>query len=434
MQTIKTTTISFKGPGGWYPCRGVGYRFLGAIYIIMLTALPGFTKTITVCKRCEINTIQKAVQSAEKGDIVEVHHGIYLENNIVINKPISIKGRDLPAIDGQNQGEIFTIIADSVTLTGLMIRNVGTSYTKDQAGINVKKSRGTVISDNILYNTFFGIYLQNSSHCTIVNNKITGEAEHEMSSGNAIHLWYCKNILIKNNRIRNHRDGIYLEFVDNSQIINNVSEENIRYGLHFMFSNGDKYLGNTFRNNGAGVAVMFSRNIIMHENMFLQNWGPTAYGLLLKEIYDGEITRNQFIQNTIAIYGESATRLLIKHNLFKQNGWALKILGSCMDNTITKNDFISNTFEVSTNSKRNYNSYDGNYWNDYTGYDLDRDGVGDVPHRPVKLFSYMVTRVDPSIILLRSLFVDIVNFAEKVTPVFTPETLLDNHPLMKPVL
>ncbi|MDX1629079.1 MAG: nitrous oxide reductase family maturation protein NosD, partial [Fulvivirga sp.] len=73
-------------------------------------------------------------------------------------------------------------------------------------------------------------------------------------------------------------------------------------------------------------------------------------------------------------------------------------------------------------------------WNEYAGYDLNKDGIGDVPHRPVKLFSYVVTRSESSIILLRSLFIDLLNFAEKVTPVFTPETLVDEQPLMKPVL
>ncbi len=57
------------------------------------------------------------------------------------------------------------------------------------------------------------------------------------------------------------QQGISIQFVENSQIIENVSEGNIRYGLHFMFSNHDDYIGNTFKNNGTGVAVMFSRFI-----------------------------------------------------------------------------------------------------------------------------------------------------------------------------
>jgi nitrous oxidase accessory protein len=89
--------------------------------------------------------------------------------------------------------------------------------------------------------------------------------------------------------------------------------------------------------------------------------------------------------------------------------------------------------DISYNSKLNDNTFDENYWSSYTGYDLDKNGYGDVPYRPVKLFSYMVNKTPETIILLRSLFVDILNFSEKVSPVFTPDDLLDNNPLMKPL-
>jgi nitrous oxidase accessory protein len=118
-------------------------------------------------------------------------------------------------------------------------------------------------------------------------------------------------------------------------------------------------------------------------------------------------------------------------NEFTQNGWALKILGSCMDNTISGNNFLSNTFDLLTNTSTNYNRYEGNYWSEYTGYDLDKNGIGDVPYKPVKLFSMIVSNLPVSIILLRSSFVDLINFAEKVTPSLTPPALADNTPLMK---
>lgn len=408
------------------------------VLIIFLCAwLASFASdaaTLEVCKECTYQSIKAAIAAAKAGDTLIVKKGTYKEGNIEIRKPLVLIGEGFPVVDGENDSEIFTIYADSVTIRGFQIQNVGTSYTVDRAGINVVKSDHVVIKNNKLINTFFGIYLQKSEYNLIQDNEVIGEAEEEMSSGNAIHLWYCKNIRIENNTLKKHRDGIYLEFVDSSRIVNNVSEGNVRYGLHFMFSNHDEYIDNTFRDNGAGVAVMFSRYILMDNNLFDHNWGTTAYGILLKEIYDSEIINSTFKKNTTAIYGESATRMKIHNNTFEQNGWALRLLGSCMDNTIKGNNFYSNTFDVTTNSSRNYNEYSGNYWDQYTGYDLDKDGVGDVPYHPVKLFSYIVTKSESSIVLLRSLFIDILNFAEKVTPVFTPATLVDEKPQMKPVL
>lgn len=404
-----------------------------SIILTIITTIQSFGTTIPVCDTCVVSTIKEAIDLAIPGDTILIKPGKYYEGNIIVDKRLVLLGEGYPILDGQGKTEIITVKSDSVVISGLQLQNVGTSYTQDRAGISVERQSYCIIENNRLFNTFFGIYLKHSSHCVIRNNDIFGEAEQEISSGNAIQLWYSKYIKVIDNKVKNHRDGIYLEFVDKSDITGNVSEDNLRYGLHFMFSNENNYLNNVFKNNGAGVAVMFSREINMIGNIFEDNWGTASYGLLLKEIYDGEISDNIFEDNTIALYGEGAVRLKITNNDFINNGWALKILGSSMDNIFTQNNFIANTFDLSTSSKRNYNKYYLNYWSEYTGYDLDRDGVGDVPFRPVKLFSYLVTKVDPSIILLRSTFIDILNFAEKVTPLFTPETLMDESPLMYPV-
>jgi nitrous oxidase accessory protein len=197
-----------------------------------------------------------------------------------------------------------------------------------------------------------------------------------------------------------------------------------------MFSNDDIYKSNVFEYNGVGVAVMFSRRITMEENTFGHNWGHAAYGLLLKEIYDAEILNNKFIQNTIGIFVEGSNRVNYKLNEFRRNGWAIKFSGGCELNKVTANHFLHNSIDLVVSSKLNDNSFDHNYWSEYTGYDLDKDGVGDIPHYPVKLYSYILNQAPESIVLIRSLFVDIINFAEKVSPVFTPKDVLDNYPQM----
>ncbi|CAN0573545.1 unnamed protein product, partial [Laminaria digitata] len=238
------------------------------------------------------------------------------------------------------------------------------------------------------------------------------------------------SVEISRNEVQGMRDGIYLEFVDGSFISDNYSHDNVRYGLHFMFSNHDEYRNNTFEKNGAGVAVMFSKWIKMIGNTFIQNWGSASYGLLLKEINDGEVVNNKFDRNTIAVYVDGSSRVNFTNNIFRQNGWALKVSGGCYANHFTSNDFVANSFGISYNSMLNDNTFNGNYWSDYSGYDLDRDGIGDVPYRPVKLFSYLVNKTPETIVLMRSLFIDIINFSEKVSPVFTPDALVDHSPSM----
>jgi nitrous oxidase accessory protein len=258
-------------------------------------------------------------------------------------------------------------------------------------------------------------------------------AVRETASGNGIHLWYSKDIVIQGNLVADHRDGIYLEFVEDSEIRENESRDNLRYGLHFMFSDGCLYERNEFRRNSAGVAVMYTKSVQMLDNLFEDNWGSSAFGLLLKDITDSEIRGNRFIRNTVGIYAEGTNRVMVEENELRENGWAVKIMANSQDNVFSRNDFFGNTFDVATNSRRAYSEFHGNYWDHYRGYDLDRDGTGDVPFHPVRLFSLITERNEPSLILLRSFFVDILDLAERVFPVLTPQALTDGAPLMRPV-
>ena len=408
-------------------------HYIFSLLAILLSTTNVWSKTITVCQTCAVQTIQEGVEQASEGDTILVKKGIYKEANIKIDKGITIIGEDLPTIDGEKKGEIITIGADNVTLDGFKIINVGVSYTTDYASVRLVNSSDFIIQNLVLENLFFGIYLQKSNNGKVLNNTVRGEAVTEFNSGNAIHLWYCKNVEIAGNDVQRVRDGIYLEFSDNITITNNFSKGNVRYGLHFMFSNNNYVMDNVFETNGAGIALMFSKFMDVENNVIRQNWGTAAYGILLKEVNDATIKNNVFIENTVGITVEGCNRLVYSNNDFTSNGYAIRVKGACYENKFIDNNFLYNSFDISYNGRINSNKFDNNYWSNYTGYDLDKNGIGDVPYRPVKLFSYIVNRTPETIILLRSLFIDIIDFSEKVSPVFTPDDLMDENPRMKPV-
>ncbi len=404
------------------------------ILFINSTFIFSQTTTITVCKTCDIKTIKEAIQLAKEGDTVFVKKGIYKEKTLFVDKGIHIIGQDFPVLDAENRTDsLFAFRANNFSISGFKFKNIGLSYTKETAGIFVSKSKNFELKNNIFEDVFYAFIIQSSKYGVIKDNKISGHAVSETSSGNGVHVWKSNHMRIEGNTISGMRDGIYLEFVNKSHIFNNTSKNNIRYGLHFMFSHNNEYYQNEFKANGAGVAVMFSKFIKMHHNTFHFNWGTASYGLLLKEIYDADIHDNIFEQNTIGINIDGCNRINYKNNHFIRNGWALKFTGGCYANVFEFNNFMHNAFDLSYNSRLNDNKFEANYWSEYTGYDLNKDGVGDVPFRPVKLFSYVVNQTPETLVLLRSLFVDIINFSEKVSPVFTPDNLKDNKPLMQPV-
>lgn len=399
------------------------------IYFILLQSIA-VSKTITVGPNERIKTIKQALEICNDGDIIKVTKWLYLENNLVITKQVSLIGIDYPTISGEKKERIITVKADNVTINGIHFTDTGTSFVKDNSAIRLDSVANCVVVNNRLTNNFFGIYLARSSNSIVKNNEVVSTTKTQTYSGNGIHLWYCSDIEISGNTVDGHRDGIYLEFVKRSVIKDNLSKRNLRYGLHFMFSDSCSYFQNKFEHNSAGVAVMFTHHVQMYNNLFENNWGDASYGLLLKDISNSKIYNNVFKRNTCGIYLEGSNRNIIEYNLFERNGWAIRLMANSMDNNFRKNNFLSNSFEVATNNTKNFNTFSNNYWSDYQGYDLNNDGIGEVPHHPVKLFSIIVEKNRPTLLLLRSFFVELLNAAEKIFPVLTPETLVDKNPEM----
>ncbi len=400
---------------------------------IFLFAYNANARIITVGKQQAYTKIKSALGVCNNGDTVIVEKATYKEGNITISKSIFFKGIGYPILDGEKKFEVLSIKANNVTVTGFYVQHSGFATLDDPGGIKIYNSSNVSILNNQLYDNFFGIYLQYCTNCIVKGNKIIAFGKEEQQIGNGIHCWKSDSLQIIANNIKGHRDGIYFEFVTHSIIWRNISTNNIRYGLHFMFSNSDSYITNVFKNNGAGVAVMFTKNVIMIDNTFTQNWGDAAYGLLLKEISDSYILGNHFFKNTSGIFMEGTNRIEVKNNVFKDNGWAMKIQASCMDNLIENNNFLGNTFDVGTNGSLVLNIFNKNYWDKYEGYDLDKNNIGDVPYHPLSLFSVIVEKNPPAMLLYRSFIISLLDKSEKIIPSLTPDFFIDKKPLMHPI-
>ncbi len=377
-----------------------------------------------------VRTIADGVRLVARGGVVLVRAGVYREPTIMIAQPLTLVGEPGAVIDGEGRRELMVIGADSVVVRGMTFRNTGSSQATDRSALRVVEASDCLIEDNRFENTLFGIYLQRAIACVVRRNELWGMAGSQTVTGNGLHLWSSRDIVLEDNRIHGHRDGIYFEFVTHGIVRRNVSEGSHRYGLHFMFSDSCVYEGNTFRDNTSGVAVMYSKRVQITGNRFERHRGSAAYGLLLKEITDSDISRNRFIDNAVALHLEGSSRNAVTDNDFLRNGWAVRVLADAQDNVLRGNAFQDNVFDVGTNSRTNYSTFDGNWWDRYRGYDLDHDGRGDVAHAPVRLFALLVEQAPPALILTRSVLVDLLDIAERVLPALSPETLRDRAPLM----
>ena len=407
-------------------------RFFIIIFFLSIsTAL--FSRTIIVGPNQPVSSLKQAIAMAKNYDTIFLQAGTYKEGAITLTKSLTIIGQNNPVLDGEKKYEILLISGKNITIKGIQFRNSGYSAMDDYASIKLVDASYVTIESNQIFDSYFAIHISNTSFVTVRNNRITGSPKSEQLTGNAIHLWKSNYAVIENNHVQGHRDGIYFEFVTFSSIRNNLSEKNIRYGLHFMFSNDDTYFNNTFRNNGAGVAVMYSKKVKMENNHFEQNWGPSAYGILLKDITDSYILHNTFFKNTVGIHLEGTSRIIIERNIFTGNGWALKVQASCENNDFHHNNFTGNSFDIGTNGSISLNTFYKNYWDKYEGYDINRDGIGDIPYHPVSMYSMIVEQNPYSLMLFRSFTVQLLDKAEKAIPSLTPENLIDKSPLMKSI-
>ena len=400
--------------------------------LFLLNFVYHSAKTLVVGKNQAYKTINSAIAQAQNGDTILVQKGHYKEGNINIQKSIALIGIDRPVLDGQMKYEIVSLRANKILLQGFKIINSGEDEVKNIGAVRLYDSQFSTIKNNIFENNYFGITIQRGYQCLIQNNKITtNRGKSQELIGDGVHVWSSAEIWIKNNYISGHKDGIYLEKANNTFVFRNISEKNKRYGLHFMFAHNNVYTGNIFKNNDAGVAVMYSRNVGMFKNKFLDNWGDGVYGLLLKDLTFSKIKHNIFNNNTAAIFMDGTSKVDLYNNQFSNNGWGIKLNANCMENRLMKNNFENNTFDVSTSGSLVMNIFKNNQWDKYEGYDLDKDQIGDVPFHPLSLYS-VLSEQNPMIMLLyRAFFVEILDRSERLIPSLTPENFVDEKPEMR---
>lgn len=380
------------------------------------------------------DSLQALINNSENGDTLFFNSGIYSNTSLRINKKLHLRADKHAILVGADTGSIVQVVHSGVSISGLTFKNTPISFIREYAAIEIIKSSDITIKNNTFEDNFFAVYLSDSQNITIMENDINASNKRESNSGNAIHSWKSEHIRIENNRLEGHRDGVYLEFSKHIFVKNNISIHQLRYGLHFMFSDSCTYEANRFEDNGAGVAVMYSKFVSMKKNVFIGNKGANTYGLLLKEIFDSDITENTFYDNTTAIYLEASNRIFVHHNTFSKNGWAIKLKANSISNRFENNNFMGNVFDLATNSRQNYNSLKGNYWSQFNGYDLDNDGIGDTPYRPARLFGAIIDKQPLALLLVHSQFAQLLDWVDSVLPILTPESLKDTSPRMKPVL
>jgi nitrous oxidase accessory protein len=401
--------------------------------------------------------LQSQLDAAVPGATLTIPAGTY-EGPIVINKPLTLVGEGKPTIQGNGLGKVVSILAENVTVRGFRIRGSGLALFDDDSAIHVTADHAT-IEANEIEDSLHGVYLKKASDCRIIGNRIRGKATiaQERGSiekgiglspndcavenlvanrrGNGVHQWSCERNEIIGNEISEARDGIYFSFTNHTLVRGN-SVHHVRYGLHYMYSDDNTFVGNTFSQNAAGAALMFSRRLVVRDNRFVNNRGFRAYGIILQSIDDTRLEHNTIEQNAVGLSFNQCNRDSVIGNRLSQNYVGFRFGANCDENGFSRNTFIENLHPVEMLGETGTNHWTvggvGNYWDGAVAFDLDRDGINDLPHRELDLFG-ILRRDFPVIALLsESPAIKLLCFAHQRAALPGLNSIEDSSPLAVP--
>lgn len=400
----------------------------------MLLLLAGFALSKTNSKTTEYPPFQELVDATAPNGTLVPPPGTYA-GPVVLEHPITIDGRGQVTIDAGGKGSVIYVETDGATIKNLHLTNSGDSHNNMDSGVQVK-GNFNVIKDNLIDDCLFGVDLAQSEHNIVRRNRISSKDLDLGMRGDAIRLWYSFNNKVTDNVIRNSRDTVVWYSRDN--LIARNDARGGRYSLHFMYSERNEVIGNHYEDNSVGIFLMYSDSVVVKDNYIAHAIGPTGMGIGFKETSDVEVTGNRILHCATGIYLDVSpyqpdTTNRITDNLIAFSGIGVMFLNDWTGNLFERNRFKGNITQVGVGGARTAkrNTWKGNFWDDYQGFDQNGDGIGDSPY---ELYSY-ADRIWMDVPAARffkgSPVLEVLDFLERLAPFTDPEMVLrDQSPLM----
>ncbi len=381
--------------------------------------------------------LQAAVDSAAPGATLCLSPGIY-SAPLVVRRRLTLQGPETAVIRSAGEGTTVRVLADSVVLRGFTVDGSGQRYDLMDAAVYLRGD-GAEARDLTIRNAFFGVVAEESNGVRIAGNRVRGLADLPVGiRGDGIRLWEVRGSSVTGNRLEDSRD-IVVWYSPGNRIAGNTVVRS-RYATHFMYSDDCVVEHNEYRDNIVGVFVMYSRDITLRDNLIVGNERADGMGLGVKESGNLMVEGNRFVSDHACVYLDTSPFREGDSVLVRRNTFARCTAGVTFHSSETRNTFVDNIFQanethVAVEGRGTARGvvWGGNYFDDYQGYDLDRDGFGDVAYEVRSLSEKLVTD-HPELAFFRgTVALELLDVAARVLPVLQPEVLLvDPRPRMSP--
>ena len=362
--------------------------------------------------------LQAQIDAAQEGSIVQLGKGVY-KGNIVITKPIVLEGVEGTIIKSNADAPAITVDNTSnVTIRNITIETLGT-------GMTIRKGNDIKLSNIYMKNVDAGIKIYNTQHVLGSELTIEGNAQHYSKKGNGIAIYESHSIELLDNDIRSVQDGFYIEHVKDVMVQNNTVKKS-RYGTHFMYSTEGTIRENTFTENVTALMVMMTENIQVEDNIASYQNDFNGTGITLYDTKAALLQHNKLAGNRVGVSIQKSTDIQLTNNTLHMNQTALESIRSDESNTAMQNQFIGNL--VNVRSDKEGLTLQQNYYDDYSGIDLDDDGTGDEAYVALQSFGQWMVRKPVYQYFIESPSVVLLNTIDKQTNNTTKELLVDTTP------
>ncbi len=379
------------------------------------------------------NPLQEAVDKAKPYSTLKLSSGIYF-GNIIINKPINILAEKNThvVIHGNNHGSVITINSSNVTLKNLTITSSGSRMDRIDSGISIKKAKYLHIDNCKILDNLYGIDMFMVSESIITNNYITSKDLYIALRGNALKMYYSNNNLIQNNTIENAKD-VTLDYAHNNLFKSNIFKGN-RFATHISLSNNNFFYNNTYMYNSVSIMVMGAKNLIINNNTIKSSNGAAGIGVVVSGVTNFKFEHNILKFNAKGIYIDGqekhkGMKRYINHNEISYNGEAIHFHASIKDNMITHNKIFGNIEDIVKDIEGEFSSsniVEYNYWDRYTGFDRDRDNIGDTSHKVYQYADQLWHHNNKIKFFYASPILSLMNFILSLAPFVEPNLLLED--------
>ena len=211
--------------------------------------------------------LQAVLDRAQDGDVIELAPGEY-KGAIRIERRVVLSGRPGAVLDGGGAGNVVTVTAPDVTIRGVTIRGSGHDLETMDSGVFLEKTaERALVENNRFEGNLFGIYVHGATGSRVLRNIIEGvRGGRRNEAGNGVSLWNAPDVTIAENTFRYGRDGIFTISSRKDRFINNRFEQ-VRFAVHYMYTNDSEVSGNVSVGNHVGYAIMYSNRLIIRNNI-----------------------------------------------------------------------------------------------------------------------------------------------------------------------